>query len=541
VPASAPNPKLQSEIRDLLQSRLRVMATVGLVAFGLFLLQQLLEPLRDTLTQQRWDWRDQGLLVFSVIAQTVGAVVLWRFPRMTLPQLRLGELVCNGTAVLYLAGTRYVILESAGTGATVDREFAALYVEHAVLLSNMAWMLTIAFYGLFIPNTWRRCVAVVSCMAAIPVLVLVAVARVNPLVADKLPLLVGVTVVGMFLTCALAAFGSFKISTLQQEAFAAREEARELGQYRLTRKLGAGGMGEVYLAEHQLLKRQCAVKLIRPQHASDPDYLRRFEREVRATARLSHPNTVEIYDYGHTEDGIFYYVMEYVPGVTLDELVKRHGPLPAAFAVHLLRQLCSALRTAHGGGLIHRDIKPGNVMLCPHGTPHDRVKLLDFGLARPVDTGETAGKLTRDGIVVGTPQYMSPEQAEGTQAIDARSDLYSTAALGYFLLAGRPPFQDESPMRVLIAHIQTPPPPLRTLRPDVPDDVAAVVHRCLAKQPSERFADAACLDRALAACACAGEWTEEQTSAWWKSAAATSREPGAGDREKATITATRPD
>jgi serine/threonine-protein kinase len=235
---------------------------------------------------------------------------------------------------------------------------------------------------------------------------------------------------------------------------------------------------------------------------------------VTVTARLRHPNTVEIYDYGHAEDGTFYYVMEYLPGLTLDDLVRRHGPLPPALAVHLLRQLCGALRVAHEAGLVHRDLKPSNVILAPEGSPHDRVKLLDFGLVHPLATdGDT--RLTLEGTVVGTPDYMSPEQAEGAAAIDGRSDLYSLGAVAYYLLSGRPPFRGDTALRVLMAHVQEAPPSLRPDCPDVPDDLDRVVQRCLAKVPGERFPDAVSLERALAECACAGEWTEGRSAGWW--------------------------
>src|SRR5262249_21167041 len=156
------------------------------------------------------------------------------------------------------------------------------------------------------------------------------------------------------------------------------------------------------------------------------DLLRRFEREVRATARLSHPNTVEIYDYGHTEDGTFYYVMEYLPGLSLDEMIARHGPQPPARVVHFLRQLCGALGEAHEAGLIHRDIKPSNILACKQGGRHDVVKLLDFGLVRSLGVRRAEpARLTKEGLVVGTPEFMSPEQANGAEVMDARSDLYS--------------------------------------------------------------------------------------------------------------------
>jgi serine/threonine-protein kinase len=458
-----------------------------------------------------------------VLILAIVTAIVWPRRPIPLARLRLVEFTLVASVSAFLAGTRYVMLAAAGSpGLSADPEVQRLHVQHALLLNNMAWFFHLAVYGLFIPTTWRRCVAILGVLGAVPVAVTVLAARVNPVAAAHLPMLVGATSVGVFLTAALAAFGSFKISTLQREAFAARQEARELGQYRLTRKLGGGGMGEVYLAEHRLLKRACAVKLIRPQSAGDPDYLRRFEREVRATAQLRHPNTVEIYDYGHAEDGTFYYVMEYLDGLTLDELVGRDGPLPPARAVHVLRQLCSALRAAHGAGLIHRDIKPGNIMLGPGRTPHDRVKLLDFGLVRPVGAGGVTGKLTQEGVVVGTPEYMSPEQVEGAAAIDGRGDLYSLGTVAYFLLAGRPPFTGGSALKVLVAHLQAPVPPLRTYCPNVPEDLEAVVHRCLAKSAAGRFADAAGLDRALAACACADRWTEEQAADWWRGDSAAS-------------------
>jgi serine/threonine-protein kinase len=512
-------PRLESEICDLLQFRLRVMSVVGLVVFTFFLLEHLAEPFRSTIHQRAWDWRDHGLLVLALVAQLVGAVVVWSRGNVTLPRLRRVEWLLVGATTAYLAGIRYVSLATAGAAVPREPDTQFLHVELAILLSNMAWFFHLAIYGLFIPNTFRRCVTVEACLALIPVGIVPLAALVNPVVADRLPMLLGVTAVGMFLTGALAAFGTFKISSLQREAFAARQEARELGQYRLTRRLGSGGMGEVYLAEHRLLKRPCAVKLLNPQHAGDPDYLRRFEREVQATAQLNHPHTVEIYDYGHAEDGTFYYVMEYLDGLTLDEVVTRYSKLSPARAVHVLRQLCSALRAAHGVGLIHRDIKPGNVMLCPDGTPYDRVKLLDFGLVRPVER-EGASKLTQEGVVVGTPDYMSPEQVEGADAMDARSDLYSLGALAFFLLTGEPPFQEDSPVQILIAHLQAPVPSVRAHCPDVPEDLEAVVSRCLAKSPAGRFADAAALDRALAGCGCAGQWTEEQAASWWRKAAA---------------------
>jgi serine/threonine-protein kinase len=225
-------------------------------------------------------------------------------------------------------------------------------------------------------------------------------------------------------------------------------------------------MGEVYLAEHRLLKRPCAVKLIRPESTGDRIALARFEREVRAAARLSHPNLVEIYDYGHAEDGTFYYVMEYLRGLSLDELVKRYGPLPAGRVVYLLRQACDALAEAHAAGLIHRDLKPANIFAARVGRRHDAAKLLDFGLVK--DTAPGSAALTAPGTVSGTPQFMAPEQATASRDLDHRADLYALGGVADYLLTGRPPFDGDNPVTC-----------------------------CLAKVPGDRYSDAEFLGQAL--------------------------------------------
>jgi eukaryotic-like serine/threonine-protein kinase len=310
---------------------------------------------------------------------------------------------------------------------------------------------------------------------------------------------------------AIAVFGSHRIQILEAQAF----EAQQLGQYRLKKRLGAGGMGEVFLAEHLLLRRPCAVKLIRPDQAGDPTNLQRFEREVQAMATLTHGNTVEIYDYGHADDGTFYYVMEYLPGQNLESLVGAYGPLPPERAIHLLRQVCGALREAHGVGLLHRDIKPSNIIACERGGVFDVVKLLDFGLVQESRFGKEEDRLTQLGTIIGSPPYMSPEQAAGKSGLDPRSDIYSLGAVAYFLLTGQPPFVRETAMMMLMAHAYEPVLPLTKVRPDVPLDLQAVVLRCLEKDLTRRFPDAHSLEQALAACASADQWTQERAALWW--------------------------
>jgi serine/threonine-protein kinase len=303
--------------------------------------------------------------------------------------------------------------------------------------------------------------------------------------------------------------GAHMISRLRRQV----AEARQLGQYRLRRRIGGGGMGEVYLAEHQLLKRPCAVKLIRPDRVTDPRALARFEREVRLTATLSHPNTVQVYDYGRTEDGTYYYVMELLEGLSLAELVDRHGPLPSGRAVYLLRQVCQALREAHAAGLIHRDIKPSNIFAARYGGMDDVAKLLDFGLVLPAASASVA-PLSEDGQILGTPLFMSPEQAIGGRPLDERSDIYSLGAVAYYLLTGRPPFDRGGGLGAMIAHVHDPVPPPSLFQAGIPEDLERVVLRCLAKDPADRFPDAASLERALGECACSGDWDQERASRW---------------------------
>jgi eukaryotic-like serine/threonine-protein kinase len=279
-------------------------------------------------------------------------------------------------------------------------------------------------------------------------------------------------------------------------------------------------MGEVYLGEHTLLKRLCAIKLIRAEQAGDPKTLSRFEREVQSMATLTHWNTVEIYDYGHTEDGTFYYVMEYLPGLSLQELVEQHGPLPAGRAIHFLRQICAALKEAHAIGLIHRDIKPSNVIACTRGGVFDVAKLLDFGLVHEVGNfGAGSDKLTVVGSILGSPNYLSPEQAGGRDDVDSRADIYGLGAVAYFLVTGETPFVRDTAMELLAAHMKDEPVAPRQLRPEIPQDLEDVILMCLRKNPEERFADAESVDLALAACEAGDAWDADRAQDWWRRSA----------------------
>jgi len=291
-------------------------------------------------------------------------------------------------------------------------------------------------------------------------------------------------------------------------------DARMLGQYRLEREIGEGGMGKVFLARHALLKRPTAVKMLKPHMAND-EIVARFEREVQLASQLLHPNTVEVYDYGRTREGVFYYVMEYLEGETLDKLVAQHGPMPLARAIHVLKQLCAALRVAHGRSLVHRDIKPHNVMLCRRGGEHDVVKILDFGLVKDTDRGDSRD-ITQFQRVLGTPRYMAPERIRNPADADARSDIYSVGAVAYFLVTGRELFDTAAEHDLTYQVLHTPAPKVSDTLPDVPRRFDELVARCLAKDRAERPHDVVIVLALLEALAVEYPWSQQQAEAWWK-------------------------
>jgi serine/threonine-protein kinase len=311
------------------------------------------------------------------------------------------------------------------------------------------------------------------------------------------------------LTSGLAVTTSHVIYGLQREI----NKARRLGQYALEEKLGEGGMGVVYRASHAMLRRPTAVKLLAPEKAGE-ETIARFEREVRLTARLTHPNTITIYDYGRTPEGIFYYAMELLDGASIEAVVDISGAQPAGRVIHIASQIASALVEAHLVGLIHRDIKPANIILCERGGMSDVVKVVDFGLVRELETDAAA--LSRAGVVSGTPLYLAPEAIHSPEHIDARVDLYALGAVMYYLLAGDHVFRGRTTMEVCAHHLHTEPTPIgERAKVPVPRDLAGIVMDCLKKAPSERPQGAAELLRRLQQCGDARAWTMENARAWW--------------------------
>jgi serine/threonine-protein kinase len=299
------------------------------------------------------------------------------------------------------------------------------------------------------------------------------------------------------------------------------QEARELGSYRLIERIGSGGMGEVWRADHRLLSRDAAVKIIRPERLEvrgeeAERTMLRFEKEAQATAALRSPHTIDLYDFGITDEGTFFYVMELLDGVDLNTLVERFGPLPSERVAFLLRQMCHSLADAHAAGLIHRDIKPANVFACRQGLDCDFVKVLDFGLVKGSPGGPEGEVLQSDEQTVkGTPAFLSPECARGS-VVDSRADLYALGCVAYWLLTGRLVFEGETAMEVIISHVkEKPESPSRWAEIPVQPDFEELVLRCLEKDPEKRPASAEELGEMIRSCPFERPWTEAKAREWW--------------------------
>lgn len=529
------------ELRDLLHLRLKIMSVIAQVAFSCLTIVTHIMNLKGRLIS------DPAVALLL----TIPTGILWLRKDISLASLRRCELLILAVIYVSVVGNSIHRINSLSYVPHLPQGFAsALPAEPLAFIfpdgsfysrfsfNNIAnpiiltWSVVVTVYGVLVPNTWRRSAILLSAMVLSSVLCSAYAVYVFPVLRSYAGTLLFYTFFVVTIFAASSLYGAHKINALRTAVLT----AKQVGQYSLKQSLGKGGMGEVFLAQHRMLRRPCAVKLIRPEQAGDAGSLLRFEREVQAMAKLTHPNTVEIYDYGRTEEGTFYYAMEYLPGLCAEELVRRHGPVPPGRAIHLLRQVCGALGEAHAVGLIHRDIKPANLLICERGRVFDVVKLLDFGLVQliagqelpePKATGEgpagdppgeeTASydlKLTQAGHILGTPAYMSPEQARGGSA-EPRSDIYSIGAVGYFLLSGQPPFMRSSVARMMKAHESETPPPLAE-RGAVDAELSAVILKCLEKDPDRRYQSVKELEHALGQCQSAASWDGEQAARWWE-------------------------
>jgi serine/threonine-protein kinase len=371
---------------------------------------------------------------------------------------------------------------------------------------------------MIVPNSPRR-ILITSLICALmdPVGVGVAALRGAPIASAPAALL---TAVPNFVGVSLAVLQAKIFGSLGRKV----GKARELGSYSLVDLIGRGGMGEVWRANHRLLARPAAIKLISTAKlgTANPDdatlLIERFRREAQAAAMLRSPHSISLFDFGVTDEGTFYLVMELLDGIDLETAVKRFGPMPPARVVHILTQVCHSLAEAHAGGMIHRDIKPANLFLCRLGLDVDHVKVLDFGLAKWVaEKGPTGALLTAPDVATGTPAYMAPEMAMG-ETVDHRADLYALGCVGYWLLTGRLVFPADSAMRAIVQHIKDRPlPPSTYSRDDIPRGLEEAIMACLEKKPEDRPPDAIALSRRLAGSLRQDDWGAEQAGTWWQS------------------------
>jgi serine/threonine-protein kinase len=497
------------ETADLLRARLRIVV-------ALFLADSIVFTARDLLQGDTSGWQWRSALVLGYLA---AAVLIFSSMPLTLARLRGLELAIVGAFALALAVYYYQqvlqwTLDGNGTLAPGQADVLAF-----------PFFVVIVCYAVFIPAGWRRALGVAGALSVMPFLVLLAV-RVQAMEQAGVVLrlstveLTTLAFVSVF-EIIIAVLGVHTIHSLRAKAF----EAKQLGHYRLKERIGSGGMGEVWEAEHHLLASPAAIKLIRPEMVAAGDtpaaqaVLRRFEREAKATASLQSPHTVAVHDFGIAEDGTFYYVMEMLPGLDLERLVRRFGPLQPSRVIHLLGQVCESLSEAHDRGLIHRDVKPANIFTCRLGRSHDFIKLVDFGLVKSHGAAlEDEASLTQEGSLIGTPAYMAPEAILGKTETGPRADIYSLGCVGYWLLTGETVFDGENAIAVAVAHVQsTPTPPSQRSNLEIPPALDEVILACLEKDPDDRPQEVEEVRRLLNECPLPGEssWDESRAEEWW--------------------------
>jgi serine/threonine-protein kinase len=518
---------------DLLRDASRRLGIMSLVACGLWTLGSVLGHLAmRSMLHGDAEWRRLGGPDAIAAASVVVSVLLFFYTRRGDQDPR---------SILNL-GLAYMVFTASALGLTFHW---APIPEHRDISPAISWIgAVVLMFAAIVPSTpSKTLLAGVLAVSMNPAAMLIARARglwnfesVTDALFMHYPdyLLLGVAVVISHIVTGLG----------QQVA-----KAREMGSYRLGKLLGRGGMGEVYYATHRLLARPAAIKLIRPEMlgGADPEAAARaaarFRLEAETAASLRSPHTVELYDFGVTEDETLYFVMELLEGLSLESLVRRHGPLPAARVIHILRQICASLDEAHVRNLVHRDIKPANIHVGRMGLVDDFVKVLDFGLVKPFTDGKLEHSLvTQGGIIVGTPGYMAPEIALSNK-VDGRADLYSVGCVAYYALTGRQVFEGDTVMQVFAQHLHTDPVPPSQKGPNpIPPELERVVLSCLAKRPEDRPQSAGELDRQLAAVD-VEPWTAADARRWWTSTPGLADDGGASSETReghaASETATR--
>jgi predicted Ser/Thr protein kinase len=492
----------------------RRIAYFGAVFFLISIAFYLRSVVLISIMERRWPPLAEPALLLHAAAMSV-AGLQW----LSCRKARRSALQLNVIDVGGLVGS--MALYAALTVAEAMSFEHALAVQSAgaeILLMAIVMVALVLTHAIIVPASVSRMFWLSAAACALGPLAAYLIARVGfpPEYLEQKPWMpwMQALYVGMWavLTVLVATIAARIIHGLSERV----REANEVGQYRLEQKIGEGGMGVVYLARHALLRRPTAVKLLSAERAGEKA-VRRFEQEVQLTSALTHPNTIAIFDFGRTPDGVFYYAMEYLDGITLEDLVKCEGAQPAARVVQILEQVCGALAEAHAAGLIHRDIKPANLMLCVRGGVPDQIKVLDFGLVKEQGSAEAAGLSMTGGALVGTPAYLAPEAIMDAAKVDARTDLYALGAVGYYLLTGVPVFTGETLIEVCGHHLCTEPvSPSRRTERVVPASLERLILECLAKSPAARPASATALGARLAELEDVGAWSRAEAQGWWQ-------------------------
>lgn len=460
------------------------------------------------------EWNRTG--TYWHLAGTLDAGAVWLLLRLfTLSAAALRRLDAIATI---LAGVGYACM---GAAFALDESAGRMGPHQSLMMGLLACTYVVLSRAITLPSGPGR-TAWISTVAMLPIPAATLYVFAQQGLTGVLLVVSSASVFMWAVACVvLAVLTSRIIFGLRTEA----AQVRRLGQYTLDEKIGEGGMGQVYRAHHAMLRRPTAIKLLPPERLGEEN-IRRFEREVQLTAELTHPNTVAIFDYGRTPDGLFYYAMEYLDGLNLDQLVKEDGPQSPGRVVHILVQACGALAEAHRAGLVHGDIKPPNIILVDRGGVPDVVKVVDFGLVKRVDSRASDATMTAavGTVLRGTPLYLSPEAIRNDPLIDGRSDLYALGAVGYYLLTGTPVFEADTVVEIFSHHLQTPPVPLSRRAPSpAPAALEAAIMACLAKDPDRRPRDAPTLQALLSRCPCDIPWSHETAAAWWVAYRARSR------------------
>ncbi len=491
---------------DMLDQAARRLRTVALMYAFVFFVASFASALVDTTPSEFDHFSDWGVSTLSIV---VALLVAWVTTRKGLSQTT----IVNMGMVFQVVGS-YGIAMATYWGVYRGLEYRPEHLELAGLSFVAVWMMVFAFV---VPaRPLKALIASVASAASVPIVFALTMRYGGTsIVLTPAEFVIGL-VVPYLLVILMTYVGGRAIYGLGREVV----KAREMGSYRLVERLGAGGMGEVWRAEHRMLIRPAAIKLVRPETLSRGGEgaavtLKRFEQEAQATALMRSPHTIDLYDFGVSGDGAFYYVMELLDGFDLQTLVTEFGPMPAERTISILRQVCDSLAEAHERGLIHRDIKPANIFVCRYGRHVDFVKVLDFGLVKHAQQDEVTAKVTADNVIGGTPSYMSPEQAAGDREIDGRSDLYALGCVGYWMLTGQMVFEG-SAMRTMMAHMQeSPVPPSQRAEVKIPAAFEALLLRCLEKDPDNRPQTADELASLLSECETSEAWTMEDARAWW--------------------------